>query len=127
MHALDGCRELLHVEKGGDRLRRLVRFCQDQPFRMLIVFALVPHLIGSIVNVTYNRLLILNKDVEQQDTFAWIVGGYNATVYPLGFWPPSLWSAVPPKAGCGSATIRGSHRRKPPVCAARFSRCPAGW
>jgi hypothetical protein len=33
--------------------------------------------------VTYNRLLILNKDVEQQDTFAWIVAGYNATVYPL--------------------------------------------
>ena len=83
MHALDGCRELLHVEKGGDRLGRLVRFCQHWPFRMLILFGLVPHLIGSIVNVTYNLLLIANKDVEQQATFAVIVAWYNATVYPL--------------------------------------------
>ena len=35
------------------------------------------------MNVCYNRLLILNKDVEQQECFAWIVAAYNATVYPL--------------------------------------------
>jgi eukaryotic-like serine/threonine-protein kinase len=81
MHALDGCRELLNVEKGRDRLAGAVRFCRARPFRMLILLALAPHLLGSIVNVTYNRLLILNA--EQEECFKWIVAAYNATVYPL--------------------------------------------
>ena len=51
---------------------------------MLILLALVPHLVGSIVNVNYNLVLIATKDaVEQQECFAWIVVLYNATVYPL--------------------------------------------
>ena len=50
---------------------------------MLILLGLIPHLIGSVVNVSYNRLLILDKDVEQQACFVWIVIGYNATFYPL--------------------------------------------
>ena len=90
MHALDGCRELLQVEKVPGQQSRLVRVCRARPFTLLLLLATLPHLVGSIVNISYNKLLIVDKDPAQQACFHWLVMIYNAIIYPfvvlVGFW-----------------------------------------
>ncbi len=83
MHALDGCRELVQVEKEPDQNSRLVRMCRARPFLMMILLVLVPHLAGSIFNVSYNELLIVKKAPLQQSCFHWLVMVYNTAAYPL--------------------------------------------
>jgi hypothetical protein len=49
----------------------------------MVLLGLVPHLAGSIVNVSYNALLIVDKDPAQQSCFHWLVMVYNTAAYPL--------------------------------------------
>ncbi len=83
MYALDGCRELLLVNKVPAYSGRLLRWCRHRPFAMLMVLALLPHLIGSVVNICYNGLVIIDKNPNQQACFRALVLGYNAVIYPL--------------------------------------------
>ena len=50
---------------------------------MLVLLALFPHLIGSIVNILYNEEIIVTKDPAQQASFHRLVLAYNCVVYPL--------------------------------------------
>jgi hypothetical protein len=83
--ALDGCRELRWVEKelppGGPVTRAVLR----HPFLVGVFLILLPHVLGSAVNVSYNRLRIVERllSSSQQETFARLVLGYNLVVYPV--------------------------------------------
>jgi hypothetical protein len=48
------------------------------------VLALIPHVLGSAVNITYNQLHIIAELSEpQRKSFETLVIGYNAVVYPI--------------------------------------------
>jgi serine/threonine protein kinase len=83
MQALDGCRDLLQVEKAPDQRGRLVQSCRARPFLMLVLLGILPHLVGSVVNILYNQQLIVNKDRAQQECFYKLVLAYNCVAYPL--------------------------------------------
>jgi hypothetical protein len=53
---------------------------------MLLALVLLPHLLGSLVNISYNALRIVNDLTSaQQAAFAQLVLGYNLIVYPLSW------------------------------------------
>jgi hypothetical protein len=82
--ALDGCRELHRVQAELPAGGRLTRACLRHPFAMLAVLALLPHLLGSVVNISYNALRIVNGlTPAQQGAFTRLAVAYNAVVYPL--------------------------------------------
>ena len=83
MHALDGCRDLLQVEKEPGQQSRLVQSCRARPFLMLVLLGILPHLLGSVVNILYNQQIIVNKDLAQQECFHRLVLAYNGLAYPL--------------------------------------------
>src|SRR5262249_37771052 len=81
---LEGCREQREVEKdlphGGILTEALVR----HPFLCGLVLLMLPHLLGSIVNISYNALRIVDQlSPAQQTTFHRLVLTYNLLVYPV--------------------------------------------
>jgi len=80
--ALDGCRELRHVEAGLPEPGPVTRLLQRWPFAAGCAFILLPHLLGSVVNVSYNALRI-RLSPEQAASFPQLVLLYNAVTYPL--------------------------------------------
>jgi hypothetical protein len=50
---------------------------------LLAVLTLLPHVLGSAVNIAYNALRIVSSlTTEQQEVFAWLVLAYNLVMYP---------------------------------------------
>jgi serine/threonine protein kinase len=83
MQALDGCRDLLQVEKEPGQQSRLVQVCRARPFLMIVLIGLLAHLAGSVVNILYNQQIIVTKDPAQQSSFYRLVLAYNLVVYPI--------------------------------------------
>lgn len=81
--AADGCRELLQAERAGGWGHPIARCCRARPFTMVILLGILPNVLGSIVNVNYNAMLIVEKDPGQKTCFAWLTLVYNLVVYPL--------------------------------------------
>ncbi len=82
--SLEGFRKLWQLDKGPQPRNWLIRCCKQRPFTMLLILALIPHLLGSAVNITYNNLHILSELSETQRAgFYQVVLVYNAVVYPL--------------------------------------------
>jgi hypothetical protein len=93
--ALDGCRGLQRAQAELPPPGPLTRYALKWPFIMLGLLTLLPHVIGSIVNVSYNGLEIVGKLTEpQKKTFGWLVMGYNAVAYPFCLW--LLWRLMKP-------------------------------
>jgi serine/threonine protein kinase len=85
--ALEGCGELRRVEKQLPAPTILGRGALEHPFAWVICFGLLPHLLGSVVNITYNALRIVEDLTPQQRvTFTYLALGYNLVVYPLAVW-----------------------------------------
>lgn len=86
--ALDGCRELRHVESRLPPLGPLTRPLTCWPFAALIALAFLPHVLGSLVNVPYNAIQIMRNLTEAQQDVFWnrLVPAYNVIAYPLCFW-----------------------------------------
>jgi serine/threonine protein kinase len=83
-HALDGCRELHRRENTLPRGGMVTCLAGRYPFLVLAVLALVPHFLGSLVNISYNELLIItNLGPAQKEAFWRLVVGYNLVIYPL--------------------------------------------
>jgi hypothetical protein len=81
---LDGCRELRTIEHALPPADGLTRAALRRPFLALILLTLAPHLIGSVINVAYNSIEIVNTLTQRQRTiFLGLVAGYNVIVYPL--------------------------------------------
>src|SRR5204862_5949735 len=82
--ALDGCRELHRVEKSLPPGGPLTHALSHWPFALGLLLALLPHFLGSIVNISYNALQIAGRlTPEQQATFMRLVLSYNVFTYPL--------------------------------------------
>jgi hypothetical protein len=81
--ALHGCGELRRVERELPAPGPLTRAAVRRPFLTLALLALLPHLLGSAVNISYNAFHIVRSLTKpQQDVFAWVVLGYNLLIYP---------------------------------------------
>jgi serine/threonine protein kinase len=82
--ALEGCRQLRRVENATPRPGAWGRLVVAYPLAALIVLSLLPHFLGSAVNITYNRLSIVGElSPGQQGCFLRLVVAYNAVVYPV--------------------------------------------
>lgn len=82
--ALDGCHELQQVEQYLPAPGPVARRALAHPFRWVVILALLPQVLGSIVNMSYNALYIIDGlTAAQQAVFFHLVLGYNAVVYPL--------------------------------------------
>jgi serine/threonine protein kinase len=84
---LEGCLELRCIEKELPRLGRLARTVTRRPFLWMAVLALLPHVLGSVVNISYNMLRIgPSLSSAQQTTFERTILVYNLIVYTLCSW-----------------------------------------
>jgi len=101
--ALEGCRDLRRVAKELPAGGRLVRSAWRRPFLWLVVLALLPHVVGSVVNIAYNGLRI-ELSPAQREVFARVTLGYNLLVYPLCLW--LLWHLLAPVV-CGWRGLAG--------------------
>jgi eukaryotic-like serine/threonine-protein kinase len=81
---LSGCRRLREAERQLPVVRPVFQPIVRRPFLWLIPLVLIPQLIGSAVNITYNYTQIVGKLTEpQKEMFEQLVLGYNAVVYPI--------------------------------------------
>ena len=89
--ALDGCGELCRVRKALPTAGPLAHGLCLWPFALGCALVLLPHVLGSVVNVSYNVLRIVGHlNAEQQAAFHRLVKIYNALVYPVGV----VWMAA---------------------------------
>lgn len=82
---LDSCRELRRVQGELPAAGALTRWCQASPFLAALALTVVPHVMGTLVNIPYNALRIVSGlPKEQQDWFwNWLVPLYNVVVWTL--------------------------------------------
>jgi serine/threonine protein kinase len=80
---LESCRELRRAHRDLPPGRLLTRLALAQPFLVAAVLLPLPHVLGSIVNITYNSLQIELHDEAQKAVFAQLVFWYNLPIYPL--------------------------------------------
>jgi serine/threonine protein kinase len=81
---LDGCRQLRAAERQLPQPRRWATWILARPFLWLVVLVILPQLVASAVNITYNLTQIVGHFTdEQRQWFNWLVLGYNAIVYPI--------------------------------------------
>jgi eukaryotic-like serine/threonine-protein kinase len=123
--ALEGCRELRRIAKELPPGGRLVRFAELHPFLSLAILALLPHCLGSIVNISYNGLRIVLTE-PQQEMFARVTLGYNAVVYPICL--ILLWLLVAPVVRSWRVLTCQTGLQGPPLTALRrqVMRLPRG-
>jgi eukaryotic-like serine/threonine-protein kinase len=89
VEALDGCRQLERMERTFPAPLTVTRLSARYPGLMITALALLPHIAGSIVNITYNTLSIVGSLTPAQETaFGHVLLGYNLLVYPVlvGLW-----------------------------------------
>lgn len=80
--ALRGAADLLDRRQAVPAPGRVARFIARSPLLALMLFTFLPHVVGSVVNITYNRLAIpfSSADTARFDTTTLV---YNLIVYPL--------------------------------------------
>lgn len=84
--ALDGCRELRQAERELPD-KRMKTLAARWPFLALAILGLAPHALGSVVNISYNRLRIVEElTPSQQQVFLALVLAYNLLAYPACVW-----------------------------------------
>ena len=82
--ALEGCIELLGIAKRMPPIGHAMRFTIEHPLLGMTVFLLAPNLVGSIINIAYNKIRIVSHlTVAQQLLFRDLVILYNSILYPL--------------------------------------------
>jgi eukaryotic-like serine/threonine-protein kinase len=81
--ALEGCLERRLICDDLPERTATLEWLTERPLTAFLVFTLVPQVIGSFVNISYNSLRIVSYlTPEQQRLFNWLVGAYNLVVYP---------------------------------------------
>jgi serine/threonine protein kinase len=81
---LDSCREFRRVQRDVPPGKALTRFAQRTPFVTGAILLLLPQIIASIVNISYNSVQIV-RDLSdaQQAMFLKLIAIYNVIAYPL--------------------------------------------
>ena len=80
--ALSNAYDVLTIEKRLPEARFITGWAERRPILALVVLTLLPQLIGSIVNISYNAVQV-QLNAEEQVAFVMIVVGYNLFVYPI--------------------------------------------
>ncbi len=80
--ALDGCREMRRIERDLPPAGPLAQLLFRSPFLFGCVLIVLPQVLASVVNVSYNSLRIRLTD-NQHLYFLQLVLVYNVIVYPL--------------------------------------------
>lgn len=82
---LDGCRELHARQRSLPAPGYFTRLAIRYPFLVAVSAAILPHLIGTAVNIAYNAQFIVSTFTpHQQKTFLWLVLIYNPIAYAIG-------------------------------------------
>ena len=85
--SLDGCRELRRIQRELPAPGPITRLAMRYPFTLLVAFAILPHVLGSVVNISYNELQIAGDlSPAQNEIFLRTILVYNLVVYPFCFW-----------------------------------------
>src|SRR5262249_1272929 len=75
--ALEGCRQLRQVEKQMPAAGPITRRAQKHPFLIVILLAVLPNILGSAVNISYNAAQIVGAlEPPQRQTFYRLLIGY---------------------------------------------------
>lgn len=83
--ALEGCRELHRRHRRLPPPGFFTRLGLRRPFLFAVFAVILPHLIGTAVNIAYNAQFIVSSLTnEQQQTFLWLVFVYNSLAYSVG-------------------------------------------
>ncbi|QEL17175.1 serine/threonine-protein kinase [Limnoglobus roseus] len=80
--ALAGARSLIRVRHDLPRPGALGRAAIRYPLVVLLTLAMIPHLFGSVLNITYNDVKIQLTDY-QHEVFTRIALIYNGIMYPI--------------------------------------------
>jgi serine/threonine protein kinase len=82
--ALEDCHAIRAVERNLPPAGFLGRPASRRPFLWLSSFILLPHVLGSLVNIAYNKTQIIDglEIAARQEAFFRLVLAYNAVVYP---------------------------------------------
>ncbi|MFO0846431.1 MAG: serine/threonine-protein kinase [Gemmataceae bacterium] len=94
---LDSCRELRRVQRDLPPGRVITRFALRSPFLAGAVLMLLPQVIGTVVNITYNWLQIVNKYLNaDQSALFWdvLIPAYDSFAY-VGLFCLFLWQVLP--------------------------------
>jgi eukaryotic-like serine/threonine-protein kinase len=82
--ATEGAGEHRRLEQALPSPGLLTRAALRAPFLVGVVLLFLPHVVGSVVNISYNAVRIVGSlTVEQQSAFVHLLLGYNLVVYPL--------------------------------------------
>jgi serine/threonine protein kinase len=82
--ALEGCRELRRIDRALPPSRWLGRLLPAWPLLVVAVLTLLPHALGSLVNITYNGVRIVSAlTPRQQSVFFYVLLAYNLVVYGI--------------------------------------------
>ena len=85
--ALEGCLEQRCIERELPPAGRLTRAVTRHPFLWMGLLALLPHFVGSVVNISYNMLRIgPSLTAAQSAAFAKVILIYNPIVYAFSGW-----------------------------------------
>jgi serine/threonine protein kinase len=85
--SLDGCRELRRIHRELPKAGPITQLALRHPFGMIVAFAILPHVLGSLVNFSYNEQQIATDlSPEQKRIFLRVVLAYNLIVYPFCLW-----------------------------------------
>jgi serine/threonine protein kinase len=118
--ALEGCREQYLAECDLPAAGPITRALMRQPFALGLVLLLLPHFLGSVVNIAYNHLRIMGRlSAPQQAAFWQLVPAYNLVVYPLGLVAMVLlmgplwrcWQRLQAGESMSEAAVAGGRRR----------------
>jgi len=81
---LEGSLELSQILKSMPVPGRLAKWSMCFPFLAFFVFMFTPHILGSVVNISYNAMrIVAHLSSSQQKLFHDLVILYNLVVYPL--------------------------------------------
>lgn len=76
--------QLYDIKKEQQTQSKLGQAIDGHPLLALFIFSLIPNLIGSLFNIGYNKLYIIDLlSPRQVETFKWLVLFYNTISYPL--------------------------------------------
>ena len=81
---LEGCRHLREAERKLPPVPAMFTRILKRPFLWLVMLVILPQVLASAVNITYNGTQIGGKLTDDQKSqFMLLVGVYNAIVYPI--------------------------------------------
>jgi hypothetical protein len=105
---LEGCRQLRQAERALPAATGIVPWIIARPFLWFVLLVVLPQLVASAINISYNATQIVDKLTEpQQKLFMNLVTIYNLAIYPVAF-ALFAWAYFPVRR-----TWREMHGRMP--------------